>query len=147
MNFRFCKFYAILKLYDKNPTLIKTRNSINLLKYYKKKILPIYYKCDKAFLQLKQYVEYLNEILSLNCKQTFFFYLYSYPPDSIVNGDPRLNGKNSIDDDFFKSLALRYSVKNKKLYHGNGCDGIQTHRGVSIGKLCGNPRFFFICTI
>lgn len=59
--------------------------------------------------------------------------LVSYPPDSIVNGDPRLNGKNSIDDDFFKSLALRYSVKNKKLYHGNGCDGIQTHRGVSIG--------------
>lgn len=57
----------------------------------------------------------------------------SYPPDDDVSSDPRIKGMKTVDDDLFKSLALEYSVHNKKIYTGKGCDSKVQYRGVGVG--------------
>ena len=62
----------------------------------------------------------------------------------MVDGNQRLRDKPTIDDELFKSISLEYSVYNKKIYSGNGCNGHTNYRGVSLGRLhlIFNPSLF-----
>lgn len=75
--------------------------------------------------KLLQYVP----ILSNN---NIFQIFIRYPPnsDTYGNGDK----KTTPDNELFRSLSVEYSVHNKKIYSGKGCNGSGRNRGISTGN-------------
>ena len=49
-------------------------------------------------------------------------------------GDQRIKDHKTIDDELFRSLSVEYSVHNKKIYSGKGCNGSGRNRGISTGE-------------
>ena len=60
-------------------------------------------------------------------------FLRRYPPDSLVSGYDKVVGKMTYDEELFKSLALRYVKKNKKILENKGCSGLDHPNGVVNG--------------
>jgi len=57
-----------------------------------------------------------------------------YPPGFPISSDEKVTGKHTFDEELFKSLSFEYSVYNKKIYSGKGCNGSGKYRGVSVGE-------------
>jgi len=62
------------------------------------------------------------------------FYVSRYPPGFPISSDEKVTGKHTFDEELFKSLSFEYSVHNKKIYSGKGCNGSGKYRGVSVGE-------------